>query len=355
MMAYISRRILMLPIVTFFATLLLYSLISILPAGVRAVAFVGEDPRALRNLSAIIEKYHLNDPLPVQYWNWITQVMQGNWGYSQAFSMKVTDALVKFVPATLELVLMTLFPLIALGIWMGVKSAVNHNRFMDQATRFMSITGWSLPTFVCGLVLLMVFYGILAPEISKNVPLFAGWFAPGRLSNEYLLIVTNPKEYTVFTGMFTVDSLLNGRWDIFWNALGHMILPAITLSYVSWALLVRITRSSMLNALREDYVTTARAKGLAEKVVIDKHAKRNAMIPVITISGFLVGGLMSGVAITETIFNYKGLGKFFVESATRLDIPAVLGFTIFSGLLWVVTNLVVDILYSYIDPRVRLD
>ncbi len=355
MMAYIGRRLLMLPIVIFLATAILYSLVWILPAGVRVVAFVGEDPRALRSLDALIEKHHLNDPLPIQYANWIGQVFQGNWGYSQAFSMKVTEALRKFIPATFELVMITLFPLVLLGIWMGVKSAVHHNRLIDHLTRFMSITGWSLPTFVVGLILLMLFYGILSSKLIAINPFFEGWFQPGRLSNNFIIETMDKSQFTSFTGMNLVDSLLNGRWDIFWNALGHMILPAVTLSYVSWALIVRITRSSMLNALREDYVTTARAKGLAENVVIDKHAKRNAMIPVITISGFLVGGLMAGVAITETIFNYKGLGLFLVESAARFDVPSVLGFILFTGLLWVVTNLVVDILYSYIDPRVRLD
>ena len=343
MLAYIGRRILLLPVVTFLATILIFAIISILPAGVRVVAFVGEDPRAIRQLDQIIEKYHLNDPFPIQYWNWISQVFQGNLGYSQSFSMKVKEALLKFIPATFELVLATVLPLVLLGIWMGVQSAVHHNHPIDHITRFMSITGWSLPTFVCGLVLLMLFYGGL------------GWFGAGRLSNTSTLITNNPELFKSFTGMNTLDAILNGRWDIFWDAVQHLILPAITLSYVSWALIVRITRSSMLNALREDYVTTARAKGLTENVVIHKHAQRNAMIPVITISGYLIAGLLGGVAITETIFNYKGLGYFFVSAANQLDMPAVLGFTLFSGLLWVFANLAVDILYSYIDPRVRLD
>jgi peptide/nickel transport system permease protein len=257
--------------------------------------------------------------------------------------MPVTTALTKFLPATLELALATVLPLVLLGIWLGVVSAVNHNRPIDHLTRFMAITGWALPTFVAGLVLLMLFYGGL------------GWFGTGRLSNTSILIVGNPELFRQFTGMYTVDAILNGRWDVFWDAIQHLVLPAITLSYVSWALIVRITRSSMLNSLREDYVTTARAKGLAENVVIHRHAKRNALIPVITISGFIVAGLLGGVVITETIFNFKGIGYFFIQAAGVHDFPSVLGFTIFSGMLWVLANLAVDILYSYIDPRVRLE
>jgi peptide/nickel transport system permease protein len=341
MLAYIARRLMFLPIVMFLATILIFALLAVLPPAVRAVAFVGEDPRALRNLDAIIEKYHLNAPLPVQYWNWITQVVQGNLGWSQSASMPVLKALISFIPATLELVLVTVPLLILGGIWLGVLSAVHHNRPIDHLTRFMSITGWSLPTFVAGLVLLMLFYGGL------------GWFGTGRLSNNFILQIAIGNFRTV-TGMYTIDAIINGRWDIFWDALQHLILPAITLSYVSWALIVRITRSSMLNALREDYVTTARAKGLPENVVIHKHARRNAMIPVITISGYVVASLLGGVVITETIFNFKGVGYFFVQAASVFDVPAVLGFTLFSGFLWVFANLAVDILYSVIDPRVRL-
>ncbi|MBI3660194.1 ABC transporter permease [Candidatus Acetothermia bacterium] len=345
MVAYILRRLLFLPVVIFIASVLIFALLAVLPPETRAVAFTGEDPHALGagKLEAVIQKYHLRDNPIIQYWNWITSIFRGNLGWSSSSKQPVLQALVRFIPSTLELVLATVLPLILLGIWMGVTSAVNHNRPIDHITRFMSITGYSLPTFVAGLVLLMVFYGI--------------WhmFGVGQFSNPYLLITQNPELFRKFTGINTLDAILNGRWDIFWDALQHLILPAITLSYVSWALIVRITRSSMLNSLREDYVTTARAKGLAENVVVHKHARRNALIPVITISGYLIAGLLSGVAITETIFNFKGVGYFFVQAAGGFDIPAVLGFTLFSGLLWVFANLIVDIMYSYIDPRVRLD
>jgi len=158
-----------------------------------------------------------------------------------------------------------------------------------------------------------------------------------------------------YTGLNTIDAILNGNWRILLDALRHLVLPVTTLSYISWALILRITRSSMLETLRQDYITTARAKGVKERVVIQRHAKRNALIPVVTIAGWTVAGLMGGVVITETIFNYPGLGRFAASAAIQLDIPAVLGFALFNGVLMVLANLAVDVMYAVIDPRIRLE
>jgi peptide/nickel transport system permease protein len=167
-------------------------------------------------------------------------------------------------------------------------------------------------------------------------------------------VVLSPA-FTQYTHMNTIDSLLNLRLDIFWDALRHLLLPVITLSYVQWALILRVTRSSMLEVLRADYVTTARAKGLSEGAVIDKHAKPNALIPVATISGLVMIWMMSGVVITETVFNIHGLGWWVASSASQLDVISVLGFSLFYAVLVVCGNLVVDVLYAYLDPRVRLE
>jgi peptide/nickel transport system permease protein len=342
MFAYILRRLLLLPIVVFVSTLLIFLLVSLLPAGVRVYLYVRENP-IRKPLAELIHAYGLDQPIWVQYWNWIQGLVHGNLGWSQSANMSVAEALGNYLPATLELTLVAVIPLVFGGIWLGTKSAVYHNRWPDHLTRIMAITGWSLPTFVAGLILLMIFYGYL------------GWLQPGRLDSSIMLIVSNPEKFTRFTGMNTVDGLLNANWSVFWDALKHLILPAITLAYVSWALIVRIMRSSMLNVLREDYTTVARAKGLTERVVINKHARRNALIPVLTVSALAVGLLLGGVVITETVFNYFGIGWWFVRSAINLDIPAVLGFTIFNSVLWVLTSLMVDVLYSYIDPRVRLN
>jgi peptide/nickel transport system permease protein len=343
MLAYIIRRLLFLPVVIFGASLLIFLMLYALPPEVRVFAFVhGEDVRIVSKIPELIAKYHLDDPIYLQYWRWLQNVAHGDLGWSTSANMPVMKALLDFFPFTLQLVVTALIPMLVGGIWLGIKSAVHHNKLIDHLTRFMSITGYSLPSFVLGLVLLMIFYGALH------------LFGLGFLGAQYLLIWQDPSQFHIYTRLTTLDALLNGRWDMFLDALQHLVLPALTLTYINWALLVRITRSSMLNTLREDYVTTARAKGLLEKVVINKHASRNAMIPVLTVSGFLVASLLGGVVITETIFSYKGIGWFFINAANRYDASAVLGFTLFSGFLWVFANLFVDVFYAIIDPRVRL-
>ncbi len=186
--------------------------------------------------------------------------------------------------------------MIGVGLWLGVKAAENHNGHFDQAARIFSIVGASFPVFVFGLLVLMIFYARL------------NWFPPGRVSDAALQVI-NSSQFIQYTHLVTIDSLLNGRIDIFLDAMRHMILPILTLSYVNWATFLRVTRSSMLETLRQEYVTTARAKGLPERDVINKHARPNALIPVATIAGFQVIGLLGGVVITETVFNYPGIGS----------------------------------------------
>jgi peptide/nickel transport system permease protein len=197
----------------------------------------------------------------------------------------------------------------------------------------------------------MIFYGLVYRHLP---PLFEGWFSPGRLSEWAKVIVRDPAQFTTYTGLITIDALLNGQWRVFWDALGHLILPVIALSFANWATLQRVMRSSMLETLRQDYVMTARAKGLEEKTVIAKHARRNALIPVVTLVGFVVVGLLGGVVITETIFNYPGLGNWAAAAAVQLDIPSVLGFVLFGTTLLIVVNLLVDLVYVIVDPRIRL-
>jgi peptide/nickel transport system permease protein len=204
-----------------------------------------------------------------------------------------------------------------------------------------SIVGTSFPTFVFGLLVLMIFYANLQ------------WFPPGRLSDTYNRVVLSP-EFHRYTSLLTFDALLNGRFDVFFDALRHMILPILTLSYISWATFLRVVRSSMLETLRMEYITTARAKGLPEKDVIYKHARPNAMIPAVTLAGFSVVGLLGGVVITETVFTYPGIGQAAAQAAQQLDVVTILGFALFNGFILIVSNLVVDVLYALVDPRVRL-
>ncbi len=269
-------------------------------------------------------------------------ILRGDLGWSKVGKSSVTDVIARRLPATAELALWAAVPLIGLAVWMGIMAAVNHNKLTDQILRVTAITGWSIPTFVFGLLVLMIFYARL------------GWFPPERLSDWALRVVTSP-EFTRYTHMNTLDALLNLRFDIFLDSLRHLVLPVLTLSVVSWAFLLRVTRSSMLDTLRQDYMTTARAKGLAERNVVRRHAVPNALIPVITVGGLTLIGLFNGVVITETVFNYPGMGSFLAEAALSLDVISVLGITLFSSFILVFGNLVVDVLYGVVDPRIRLE
>ncbi len=340
MTTFILRRLLLLPFVALGLSVLIFSLLQFLTPAMRASLYI-HDPKQLNALPDIIHKYHLDQPMYVQYWDWLVQVAHGDLGWSETAREPVADAIRGFFPATLELGMYSFACILGLGIWLGTQAAVHKDRPIDHLSRFTSISGASLPTFVWALLLLMVFYGHF------------GWFPPGRLSLNADLFVRSP-EFHPYTGLMTVDALLNRQWWLFVDALRHLVLPVATLTYFLTAVLVRITRSSMLETLRTDYVRTAQAKGLTDRVVVDKHARRNALIPVITLAGLLFVGLLSGVVITETVFNFPGIGRWGVGASQQLDIPAVTGFALIFAALLVLGNLCADVLYAVVDPRIRL-
>ncbi len=340
MLNYIIRRLLQLPIILFGVTLLIFAMLMLVTPYERLALYLADQPERTSDVNALVNLYGLNDPLPVQYARWMGQVLQGDLGFSYRGHQPVVQALLQHLPPTVELALWSVIPIMVVGIRLGVLAAVNQNKPVDHAVRIFGIIGWSFPIYVFGLMALMIFYAKL------------DWFPAGRLS-EWATRAIEAPAYMQITHMNTVDSLINGRFDIFLDAARHLVLPIISLSYLSWALILRVTRSSMLEALRQDYVTTARAKGLPESVVINKHVRKNAMIPVATIGGLTIIGLMGGVVITETVFNLHGLGWFFADSALHLDVVSVLGFTLFNAVLVVLGNLGADILYAYLDPRVR--
>jgi peptide/nickel transport system permease protein len=353
MLAYIIRRILILPVLALGVTMLIFLLLSLLTPYERVALYVADVPRRQGAIDELIEKYGLDDPIPAQYWNWMVGrkdpdtgevrggVLRGDLGFSQTGRSSVAEVIGRRLPATVELALWSAVPMIGIGIWLGVLSAIHHNKALDQVLRVISIVGWSIPTFVFGLLLLMIFYARL------------GWLAPDRLSDWALRIVQSG-DFMRYTQINTLDALLNLRVDIFLDALKHLGMPVTTLAYLNWAFMLRVTRSSMLDTLRQDYLTTARAKGLAERVVIRRHAMPNALIPVVTVGGLTLVGLLNGVVITETVFNYPGMGSFLAQAAMSLDVVSVLGVTLFSSIILVLGNLVVDVLYGFIDPRIRL-
>jgi len=353
MLAYITRRLLILPVLIIGVTILVFALLSLLTPYERVALYVQDTPKRQGGIDELIVKYGLDDPIPVQYWRWMVGqrdpdtgevkggILRGDLGFSQVGRSAVAEVVARRLPATAELALWSAVPMIGIGIWLGVLSAIHHNKLLDQVLRVFSITGWSIPVFVFGLLMLMIFYARL------------GWFAPDRLSDWASRIVQSDA-FQRYTQINTLDALLNLRLDIFWDALKHLVMPVVTLSYLNWAFMLRVTRSSMLDTLRQDYLTTARAKGLAESAVIRRHALPNGLIPVVTVGGLTLIGLLNGVVITETVFNYPGMGSFMAQAASSLDVVSVLGVTLLSSVILVFGNLVVDVLYGFIDPRIRL-
>ena len=353
MLNYIIRRLLLVPVLLFGVTILIFGMLQFLSPTERSALYVREVPKNERVIAGIIKQYGLDQPIYVQYYRWMVGtidpvsgerqggILYGDFGYSRTASQDVIDLVKNRFPNTLDLALWSIAPIIIIGIWMGVQAAVHQNGLIDQAARLFSIVGTSFPTFVFGLLMLMIFYAQ------------TGWFPPGRLSiagNQVLM----SDSFNHYTSLVTFDALLNGRFDIFWDAMQHMILPILTLSYLSWATFLRVTRSSMLETLHMEYITTARSKGIPERDVINKHARPNALIPVMTLAGFSIVGLLGGVVITETVFNYPGIGQAAANAAAQLDVITVLGLALFNGTILIVSNLVIDILYAVVDPRVRL-
>ncbi len=341
MTRFILKRLAFLPLVMLAVTMLLFAILQFLTPEMRAALYV-KDPRQLASVEQIIDKYGLRDPVYMQWGRWVVQVAHGDLGYSETAKMPVADAIRAFFPATLELSILSFIPILILGVAFGTLSAVYKDKWLDQLTRLVAITGYSLPSFVLGLLLLMIFYG------QFHI------FPPGRYSLDVDLLV-HSDAFRHYTGLLSLDCLLNGEFNAYLDVTKHLILPAATLIYIDLALLLRITRSSMLEELGKDYIRTAKAKGVPGPVIVRKHALKNALIPVVTLSSLIFITLLGGVVITETVFDFPGIGRWGVVAAQQLDIAGVLGSTLLASGLFVVANLVSDILYAVVDPRIRVN
>ena len=278
----------------------------------------------------------LDKPLLMQFWIYISDVLQGDLGQSIRTSRPISEELMRVFPATLELATLGTIIGIVFGIPLGVWAAVNKDTMIDHGVRFVGLIGYSVPIFWLGLMGLLVFYAKL------------DWLpGPGRLDFGYEDIVTP------VTGLMTVDTLIAGDFDLFKNALGHLIMPASLLGYFSLAYISRMTRSLMLGQLRQEYILTARVKGVPESRVIWKHAMRNILVPLLTVIALSYGNLLEGSVLTETVFAWRGLGLYITDSIFGQDMPAVLGGTIVVGAIFIVINMLTDVAYRVLDPRAK--
>lgn len=278
----------------------------------------------------------LDKPLLVQFWIYISDVLQGDLGQSIRTSRPISEELMRVFPATLELATLGTLIGVVIGIPLGVWAAVNKDTLIDHVVRFVGLIGYSVPIFWLGLMGLMIFYFRL------------DWLpGPGRLDFGYEEFITP------VTGLMTVDTLIAGDINLFKNALGHLIMPASLLGYFSLAYISRMTRSLMLGQLRQEYILTARVKGVPERRVIWKHAMRNILVPLLTVIALSYGNLLEGSVLTETVFAWRGLGLYITDSIFGQDMPAVLGGTIVVGAIFIIINMLTDVAYRVLDPRAK--
>jgi peptide/nickel transport system permease protein len=353
---FIARRLLVTIPVVFGLVFIVFALARLIPGdpcravlGERATDVVCDD---------FIHRYGLDQPIPIQFGLYLGQLSRGDLGESIKHSQPVTELLIERLPTTIELTILALLFAVTVGIPLGLLSAYRHNSPIDVGSMVVANIGVSMPVFVLGLLLQFLFALIL-----KGTPLALP--ASGRLSSgvEVMSLVEVWHLENVSGGLrglldfisrlYIPTSLITGQWGALGDTLRHLILPMIALGTIPLAIVARITRSSLLEVLGLDYVRTARAKGLRERTVVLRHATRNALLPVVTVIGLQLGGLLSGAVLTETIFNLSGVGRTVFEAITGRDYVVIQGFTLIVAILYVLVNLVVDLSYGFLDPRVR--
>jgi len=305
--------------------------------------------------------YGLDDPIPIQYLRYVSKIARGDLGRSVRTNFLVTEELAQRFPATLELTLGAMLVACLIGIPAGIIAAYYHNSFFDLITMVGALIGVSMPVFWLGLILMYVFgfrlqllppsmrltVGVELKTITETYNLKEGFTGP---AGAKIAVLTD-----LLSNFYVFDAIVTRNWRALIDVLKHLVLPSLALGTIPMASIARMTRSSLLDVLGEDYIRTARAKGLRERVVILAHALQNAFLPVITVIGLLLGGLLGGAILTETIFSWPGMGRLVVDRVLARDYPAVQGGVLLIAFVFVVVNLLVDVSYAYLDPRIRYD
>ncbi|MHB9143832.1 MAG: ABC transporter permease [Symbiobacteriia bacterium] len=334
MLSYIIRRLLLTIPVLLGITLLSFTALSLTADPTSAI--LGQHA-TIERMAELRQTMGLNDPLIVQYGRYLGRLGHGDLGRSWMTRAPVITEIAQRFPHTVELTLLATLLSVILGLAVGVLSAVKQYSWFDHITMVLALVGVSMPIFWLGLLLIAIF------------PVWLGIFhVSGLIDTKLALTSFDPK-----THFYLIESLVTGNWEVFANVLSHMFLPALALAAASTALIARMTRSTMLEVVRQDYVRTARAKGLSERLVVYKHALKNALIPVLTVVGLQFGALLGGAVLTETTFSLPGVGKLAVDAILNGDMPLVNGIVLLVAVAFVAVNLLTDLLYAWLDPRIH--
>ncbi len=334
MIRYVVSRLVTAAAMVLLATLVIFLIANTVP-GDPALAALGDmqasDPVQVREFRA---RWGLDLPLWEQYWLFLQRIAQGDLGISISSRRPVLDDIIDYAPATIELATVAFVLSLAVGLPLGVLAAVRRDSWVDHLARGVSLVGVSAPTFWLAFIMLAIFYGQLdwAPGPGRLDPIA---FPPDRI-----------------TGLLLIDTALIGDWETFHDAAAHLVLPSIVLAASTLGLITRTTRAAMLEALSQDYVRVAKAKGLLARVVVTGHALPNAMLPVVTLGGLAYANLLTGAVMTETVFAWPGLGRYTFRSAVSVDFPAIMAITAIVAAVFVLVNLLVDLSYALLDPRV---
>ena len=300
-----------------------------------ARAWAGDRATAA-TVMAITIRFHLNQPIYVQYYYYISDLLQGNWGVSPSSGQPVLSSILRYLPATIELTTSALIIILVVGIPLGIIAATNRNKVQDHLARLLSLIGVSTPSFVIGLLIQLIFFFYLGIFPDSG----------GRIS-------TSVKPPPTITGLLTIDSLITGNLPAFVSAVDHLIMPAAALAFLNLGITSRLVRNSMLESLGSDYIRMARAKGLRKRVVIYKHALKNAMIQPLTALSVNIAQLLGGAVIIESIFSWPGVGRYAAQAALSFSLPDIMAITIFFTIGVVIANFLADFLTAALDPRIK--
>ena len=337
MTAYILRRLISVPLTVIGVTLIVFCVIWSLGPNVLLNAYMtGSTGRAPNAAERIIEKYGLDEPAITRYFIWISNTLRGDLGYSMAGRMDVSEAILQMLPSSLELIFLSLIPIVLIGSRLGLRAAMNPNGPVDSVFGFLSTVGWATPDFILGLLILTGGF------------VFFKWLPIGGLK---LVAIKDWKDYTYST---LIDSILNGRIGIFFDQLVFLLEPVLTLFLVNSAYIYQISRAGALEVKHADYIRTARSKGLSEREIMLKHVRKNAMIPVLTVGGELIASMVTGVVFVETIFARTGIGSLIADAALMFDVLTLSGCILVISIFMITVNLLVDIAYSLVNPKVTL-